>query len=481
MADQHAQTMNEVTSPAWMVGVPPGLIDRSTVDYEFQEYRNQSSNTSGATNYRLYTTDTTSYLYLPSAHLEVEFQIKASDSGVTAGNQTALASNGWSLFENAKLKIGDELVAQLDKPAKAVHPRILAEYSREYMQTVAQKSHHFCDEKSDLGDATTVDRVDGSAASADGTYPSGLYDEVQFLVSSNEITNVFANDNYDPAFRSKVNRCTAEGATGNGGDLNTIASTAAKQRILLPLSEAFPLLGQYSRVVKGSKLEIELNKISSAAEAVFGATDTANVSVSISEIALWVARVKPSLSAMKLIESQIAESPVVNVNYHNMKYYSQTNVRSDNQGENTWTVTHKQNRPSHCYLFFQRVARDSNSNLNPLEFDYFSQINRVEMRINGRQVPHIAYTNDAQVDRARIVHELQRIAGKDRDPADSCCVNYDSWGRNKALYGFDFSHLEGSAYESTSTAEIEVRWNQSADTPSNYNVGLVMFSQANAL
>lgn len=479
--DEQAEVPNVIMDDAWMLSKAPFKIDDSTIEYEFQEYPYSSTNASSDTQYRLWSTDVSSYFFLPSAHLQCTFQVTdTNDAAIDVTDQSALASNGWSLFENVQLRLGDELISQLDKPAKASRLRQLVEVGQDYMDKAGQHSHHFEDRVSDAHAVTTVDRdlsvyagSDNSAGAA-GYYPTSMYDESQvYLTAANPaalsgttaLPSVRKNPNFDKNFKNKVDRSTAS------------------QTIMLPLSEVFPLCGQYTRVIKGTKIEVQLNKISQLSEAIFGSLAKTAVKLDISKLSLWIARVKPSLPALKMVECQLAKSSQVQMLHSNMKYYQLSNVTAGTNSED-WQVVHRQSRPSHAIVGFQFIDRDTDTNLNALAFDELltgagaQTLSRVELRVNNHQVPSYPYNPASGYDKARIIHDIHKLGGKDRDYADAPIVCYENWAEGLyPIFVFDLSYLEGDAYESRTQSVINLRWQTSASPASNYNVCLLLFSE----
>lgn len=467
--------------------VPPAVKD--IVDYEYMAYENSNANVSDQTQYRLWSTDTQSHYYLPSAQLEVSFftyQGALGSTGPTtpvlASQSTALASNGWSLFQDCKLRLNDLEVAQVMKPGKMCQILNLVEKGKNNIDTIGEMSHYFVDSVSDLGVTGTVFYRDAPAAGAGTTVtadgasgstgeaynPLGMYDEIQFArtvigsgSTGSAVTSVRKNPDYDPAFKRKVDR-----------------AVAGIQKIFLPLKDIFPIL-ELDRVVKGTKIEVELNKISNVAEALFGATTTS--SINIVRVRLWLARLRPSLSALSRIESQIAANPLVTHTFDNVRLYTLP-YNDTSIGDKIWQLTHKQSRPSKIYVGFQFMTRDSDVRLNPLQFDGLGtsgamNISRIELRANGKAVPNVAYTPDTET--SRILYDLYRMGSKDIE--DSACITYKNWKSVYPIFGFDLSMQEGSPYETRSQTVLDLFWSLSTAAAAAYNVVAVVVSEGSAL
>lgn len=465
------EMMNDPT--IWDVARPQGSLPRDTIDWEYMKYENSGADVSSSTNYRLWTTDQNSFYYLPSAYLQVDFKVTSDGTTqVVLADQTALASNGWSLFQDIRLRMQDVEVAHVLKPGKLSQMRNLLEAGKDYIETVGENSHYFIDHVSDVASTSTVAYtaplvdLDGAA----GTSPAGLYHEIQYVreqvgADANHIgvTSVSKNPKFDPSFQRKIDRAIVSG----------------NQKIFLPLRDIFPLM-QMDKVVRGTKIEVEANKISNKAEALFGATTAAQVH--IQRMQLWIARVRPSLDALARLEQQMNEKPVIEHTFDNVRLYSLP-YSTLTQGEQVWQLQHKQNRPTKVLIGFQFATRDTDVRLNPLQFDLLGAaganvLNRVELRHNGKQVPNIVF--DPSYDYSRILQELYRMGYKEGDVADSSIVNYKNWKTLYPIFGFDLEKLEGAPYESRSQSTLDLVWSTNADADANYNIVAVVYSEGKA-
>ncbi len=473
--DEQAE-VGPILSDIWNVAKPPVEVDDSTIQYEFMEYPHYGS-PANETTLRVWSTDVSSYFLLSSAMLHVEFQVKSSASALTVADQTALASNGWCVFNQVRLRLGDEQIAQVDQPGKACQMRNLVELGQDYMERAGQNSHHFIDRTSDAHSASLVARtirfVGQSTVGSTDYYPRGMYDENQLYISGatdapltgdTDKPTSRKNPNFDLSFQRKVDR------------------SPTVQSVFLPLSELFPLCAQYNRVIKGTKIEVECVKESEVARAVFGAVAASGLTLHITKYSLWVARLKPSLPALQMVESQLANRSQVEMLHSAMRLYTFPGQPAQ-AGSNTWPIHHKQSRPTHAIVGFQYSDRDTLSTLNPLVWDdLVGKISRLELRYNGRSVPLISYVPNNSQEVPRIIHDLHKIGGKDRDPADSPIISVDNWVSGLYnLFAFDLQYTEGDAYESRQSCVLDLKWTLS-DTPgATYTVMALLFSEAKSV
>jgi len=540
--------MQESTGSVFDIAYPLRSLPKDIVDFKYVYYESLGSNLgvtgNNTTFYRLYSTDGESFYYLPSAMLEIEFFSYSDNSSsrtpVVENTVTskALASNPWLLFQDAKLLFNDELVSQVLNPGKLVHMILLTEKDKGYIKSVGANSGYYIDEVSDRAtlnagtagdyitafwDATGVTDSAGSAtvtlpvATTTGTAgvidtyaPKGMYNEIQIsrklFGGVTGIQAVRKNPNFDQAFKDKIDAAVAVSGT-------------VSRRIFLPLKDLFPIMSM-DRVIRGTKIEIQMNKQTNATNYMFGSETTVASSkatatagfIDITKMRLWVAKLKPSVAAYAKVEKQIAANPSVEHEYENYQIYSQL-YPLPITGDGTFTVSHKQNKPKRIYVAFQYSLRDQSVLLNPLQFDLLCQIpmdnaavlpthgavpynasasvgtglNRVTIEVNGTQVPVQYYNPSSNTDIARIVNDLYEVAGVDDERVAP--ITQKNWVTQYPIFGFDTSMVEGSPYESRTQTVIEVKWNDSLGATNTglgtgaslaYNVWCLVVSEGRA-
>lgn len=476
------EARGSVSSPAWDIHSVKMVDDNSVIDYDYHEYQySNNNNISTAPIIEVFTTDTKGLFYTPGMKLEVKFKVTTGQSALTVADYSALASNGWLIFDMVKLRFGNNLIGELQYPGKATHVYNLLNFSKDYMTQMGPLAHQYLDEVSD-GYSTTKTTVNApyvgsnNLALAAGHFPTGLYHEKQvYLTQANPAAisgtasepSIRQNPDFDPAFKDKVDR------------------SVLPQSIMLPLNQPFPILGMYSRVLQGTKISVELTKTSDVARAVFGSLT--DLELTILGISLWVPRLKPSLSAMSVFSREVKASPKVTMLYHDLSYFHSDNYDAG-AGYKSWIVSNKINKPSSALLFFQGASRDTSQLLNPLEMDLPKSsdgtvvLSNVEIRINGVKMPSYGVYQPS-IEKTRIVSDIMKLANKDNKWDSSSCITVENWDQGKSLFAFDFSAVEANAFEATSTAEIEVRW-QIANTVSNiplYNVCMAIKSQGESV
>lgn len=471
---------------AWDIANPTIRPHDGTVDFEYMVYENHGADVTGRTDYRLWSTDTESFFLPESAVLEVKFRVKSSANGnassLLADQQRALASCGWYLFEDARLVVQDQELAHVVKPGKVAHMHMLLHSDRTHIQSVQEQSHIYIDEVSDAGSVDLMNRTtDGvasgtitSRASAVGSYYENIYDfrgatagpgSTGVFFGLSATANTVQNIKFDPSFKSKVDRQVAVGTD--------------YQTIRLPLKQIFPLL-ETGRVIKGSKFEIQLNKISNVKEALYHDNGAVDSEIIINRVRLFMARVRPSFDTLAKVNIALKNTPKVEHVYEHMKLYSYP-YPDTSSGEKVFQLVTKQNKPTKVVIGFQFSSRSQNEKLNPLKYDLLGSsdsclINRIELHHNGKRVPNIVY--DPSTDYTRILDEIYRVGNVQQD--DAHAITHKNWKTMYPLFVFDCSQLEGTAYETRTQSVLELFWTLSDSPPSNYTVFALVYSEMKA-
>lgn len=472
----------DVPGDIFDIDVPLPPKPRKTQEVEFVAYENQGRNLANDTSYRLWSTDQSSYFYLPGAHLEIDYKVTKSDDSApatTANNQVTLASNGWYMFEDARLLISDVEVHHIQKPGKVAHLKMLCDSSKDWVEQCGANQHYFLDEVSDKGDVTTIDAVDPvtGAATTASTTPVGFYYEDQYTrtvgasETNSHVTSVLPNPLFDPAYKRKLDR--------------QIAAGTGYQRCVLPLKDIFPFCN-LPRVLKGSRIEFRANKIATAVEALFGDSGVDGATpgkLVINRMQLWIPRVTPNPAVQsslidKITSMKSADSKVVHT-FENCLLYSYP-YSDTSAGQKTYQLVHKQNLPLKVIVGFQFANRATSDKLNPLKYDLLGaddacQISDIHMNHNGRMVPNVRY-NPKDEGHARILNDFYRVCNIDDE--GSSCITEENWASMFPLFSFDLSHLSNEAMESVTQSVLDLKWTVASGGASRaYTVFAWVFSE----
>ena len=453
-------------APVWDISNPSTDLDLSTEAFDWHEIREQAVDVSNKQNYRLYTTDQEAFFLPSSAHLQFDFQVKKSNGDALAeSDYTALVADSLSCFEDIVLRFDNNEMARLNKPGKAHYMKALCEYSEEFAKSVASNHRFYPDSASDFGLDSTVEQteiiVGGDLTGApinSRTTPKGMFQPLQMVYTASDPSlasgDIRKNPNYNPGFRQRVQNSTG------------------KVTAFVPLSECFPILEQYNRVMKGLRLEVEANKVSQVPEATFGAL-VGTPTLEISRISMWIARVKPSLAVLKSVENTLVSNSQARFNYDHMEHFALENVDKATTSR-TWRIASEHAKPLKLIVGFQRTDRKTNHKLNTLEFDT-NNVSSIHVRINGVQYPVEQYQPSNPHDVNRIVSDIYRVGCKN-DGQSSSLITRDNWDSHNALYVFDLNYQPESSLRQRQVAEVELRWTLSSAPSVNYDVQAVLFS-----
>ena len=457
-------------APVWNISDPPSGVDLSTESYDWHEVKETHEDVSNLTQYRLYTTDKEAFWLPASAHLQVTFQVKDNGgSALAVTDYTSLVGDALACFENMRLRFDNNEIAQLDKPAKSHVMRALVEYTKEYAETIGQNQYFYPDSASDQAAVTsvapTVNRTavagttDLSAESGADLYkPQGMYHEHQILFTAANPTAVSGLIRSNPNF-SKEHKIRVDSSTG------TVTA-------MIPLACVFPIMGEWDRVFKGTRIEVEATKVNSVSEATFGAV-ASEPTLSVSGISMWIARLKPSLPILSDIEKTLVSQSQARFKYNHMELYHKDNIEKTTLSQ-SYRVASEHARPTLLVVGFQDTNRSTNHKLNTLQFDRVN-VSKIHVRLNGHQYPLEEYAPGD--DHSRVLADIYRVGCKQGDEGSSALVTNSNWSSLYPIYVFDLQYQPESSFKSKQIAEVELRWTLSSAPTNNYDVQCLLFSE----
>lgn len=451
------------------------------VKYTPVRFEQQSNYSATTVDFQAYTTDRSAFYDLQQAAIEVDFDVTQSDgTPIELSDQTALASNGWSLFDTMQISVNGKVIQDYHQgaPKLVSHMQNLTRRSREWLETVGKNSHHFVDIVSDSGIGITGyagPHVTGTAAPAATTLPVNSFyhehesDKEDLGSGAYALTRTAANSKFDKTFKEKVDLAVLHGTRGKS------------QKIFLPLTEICPLLESLDKVVQGVVLKVDSKKVDTAAKAVFGVST--DCLVKITGFALWVPTVQPTLSALARFQKSISEKPRVELQYRDVALVREQISNPAVAGQKRIRLESAVNNPTRVLVGFRDVRRDSDRRFNPLEFDLCGGANpktigisRIHLRANGVSTPSEEYL--PKEDSHRILQDLYRIYGKNMDATDSCVVTSKSWQDLHSIFAFSLDGSDAQAqFESSSSVNLELVFESDA---CNYNYEVVALIESKA-
>ncbi len=128
----------ETVNPHWDVFTPP-LLDRSTTEYEYVEYREKNVNVNGLPQYELVNQDLDLFLLPSESFIQVKCIIRDQANAIIPSGDVALQNSGYSLFDKAYYYMNDQAVENLDYVGMMTHVKHLCSASKECEQSLEQQ------------------------------------------------------------------------------------------------------------------------------------------------------------------------------------------------------------------------------------------------------------------------------------------------------------------------------------------------------
>ena len=430
--------------------------DASTTKYERYEVKTNTAEfgLGQTTNFEIKNNDTDGYYDIGDTQLWLQYQLLNNTSACTNLEQVHL-SNPWMLFDRVTLLLNGVQIASISDPGIVHTMRMLVEGGKSYSDSVQQKSHFF--PLSKYEDADLGSKVLGTAASGDATYPTNSWsDRNQFVVATNEITNIIENPNYDENFAKQ-----------------NALSTNVNNYCLLNLGELIPYLAQYNRVSRGQVFELKLTR-SSPAKALFAGI--AAPDFHIKKLSLFMRRVKPSLSKQVVLNSTLSSKAVVPLVYDHVDVHVEHDINKSTLA-NRFIIAHRSARVKQILVAFCEARNSESVRRDPLAFRR-NKVNSIECRINGISFPDqiYRYTDEGS---SRIIADIHELGMKNQVWDGDSLIDPVNWETTRCVYAFDTSRQEES-FDSARNVQTELRYTLESAADNNYNVYCIVVSERKA-
>lgn len=137
---------HNIVNPYWSI-LDPELIDDSTTQYDYVNYKEQNVATSATqTSYTLETKDIATYLYPHAGKLQFSYKIvDTTGNPIPITDKVAVQNNILSLFKDITYYIEDQSIEKLDMPGLAYTIKNVSEFSKQYGQSVSSNENFFLD------------------------------------------------------------------------------------------------------------------------------------------------------------------------------------------------------------------------------------------------------------------------------------------------------------------------------------------------
>ena len=424
------------------------LRDNSIKSKLLREYRSDSTPVDTDPNIVINVRDTSEWINLSEAYLEISGTSKGSAAGslaadVTAGNIGLEAGGASSLFSTSRLRVANNLVE-----SNEVYSHYNA-FMKQLLNSCDDYTRSIAIQNSFVLDTTTA--ADDVPYTATFTTPAGVY--VPNIVTP---VTVVPSATYNSGF------ATRKALFG----LSTAARS--KQVFYLPLRFLFDFC-EVQKVIKGGPIRIELVK-RGLDEMVWGSGTTSFFS--IDKCSLWMPIVQPALPVLASLETQLSRGLNMPWSYTNWRTYA-----SDSQtagGNRRYTFNSQSEKPLGAILYC-KVNKDAG--VNQRNFNNFAFDNclttQCQLLINGMRYPYTAYnpvwgagpTQDTGRVYAGLMEYMQKFKG---EMDTGSLLNVSNHRSLYPLYYFDFGSLDDLPSNGGYQISVELQCQDQA-------LGMVMF------
>lgn len=186
----------EIVNSHWDAFTAP-LMDKSTTEYEYAEYREKNVNVAGLTQYELINQDLDLFLLPSESYIQVKCTISNTVGDIISGGDIALENSGFSIFDKGFYYMNDQAIENLDYVGMLTHVKHICNASKESEHSLQQQG--FCLDRGYGGVANNLTFVNVTAAprtpTSITTTNAGLFLFANTLVTDNDTIQMFINGN----------------------------------------------------------------------------------------------------------------------------------------------------------------------------------------------------------------------------------------------------------------------------------------------
>lgn len=428
------------------------------------------SDTSNATSFSLAGNDPSSYYDFSNTYLQLRYQAFQAD-GTTAlseADRTAILSSPWCLVKDVKLKMNGTVVGMVEHPGLQSHMKNLATKGRHWMETAGKAQHMYQVKQTDNGSQVTaasitphdsdfVTNSTGWKPSQDPYVKHQIYKAVQTIGATGYyfVQDTRENPYYDEDFKERCVRI--DSATD----------------VFLRVADLFPQI-DLSRTARGTVLSLEFSKNTSYGEVLYGIVDDATTK--ISRAVLWLRKVNPSLSGLKIWNDTLAKQPISQANFPDYRLEVIPVEAGFGAGRKHHLISSRVFHPRRVFIAFRRKDRLTDIQRNSLEFGHpyssTPQIDDLQVLSNGVRTPPTPYK--PATEQSRLLNELARISGIDEQ--ESMLVTRSNW-EFQGIYAFDLESSDSSSFSSRSNSQLEVSYSITSTVSGAYDVNVLIESE----
>lgn len=484
-------------NPMWSITSPLSVVDNSTQEYAWTEYRPTTNESATQGNFRVVMNDMENWHRFSEAQLECHFKVYKD----VAGTRTNLEAddgvsmpNGFGIWKNIKLLLNKQHLADSPDLADVTTIKNLVNYSQDYAKSVGSNQHFYPMSVSGINEwrnpspvssAINVFAWDGVSGNSSGgnynthrDYVAGADQNVWNPINhtspiQEQLGVTFDGTNYDIVKTGKIRENPDYDPNyGKSVDKLDLSQTVT---VMLPLKELFPVLGQcFDRVHRASRFELSLDQETDLNKICYVANETNDFtlhSVDITRVSLWVPRVLPSLSTQAMLQKTLASNDTITCKYEHSHLYSETDINNTTTSNRIRLATESA-KIVRMFVVFMLKSRKEFPKEYPFQYEDLG-VKRLEARINGIQLPGEQYEVDRHL--PRVLHELHGLSMKNRDYENGSLIDFKAFNEGPMrIYGIDVSKQSESIYKTKNVSDSEIRYELSGNTSDNYNVLTLM-------
>lgn len=237
------------------------------------------------------------------------------------------------------------------------------------------------------------------------------------------------------------------------------------------------------KVTRGLRWRLILNRESDG-QVIFHDTTTIALngsidrSFSLSYISCWIPRLKPSLSALSMIEKQLVSSDTFDVHFTDINLFRTATVQSNSANNATFQLSTTSKKVVRCWVAMQRSERVNDSQIvNKRVFDLLGTTS-IQCRLNGKIYPLYEYKLTYNTATAlgiqypvsgvnRLYNAFLESGNKLHNFDESSPIDLNSFLQLHSIFYFDMTNQPEELFQSLKASEIEIRWSNQAGGGTN--------------
>tara|TARA_R110000803_G_scaffold73838_3_gene137750 strand:- start:634 stop:1953 length:1320 start_codon:yes stop_codon:yes gene_type:complete len=383
----------------------------STSNERHSEVKTDNSVITNDQVFRLQLRDTTNWFNLSKSYLEIKFRItEANGTPYASGEVVALQNHALSLFSRATLRLGGNIVEDVNEVALTTMFKSLLNYSQDYAVSSGSNSLFYKDEA--LGGADVAEFIGSPFTARNSTFNKGYFTRYNLMKNSQYVT------------------------------------------ACVPLMELFSCASVDRCLGKGVECVIELTKNSNAS-AIHTLSITDAV-VEMSKISAWISYQTPQPEVELSLNSAVANGLISTFNFPHYSTYTSSTIPSASSGVQSFRINTQSQKPMWVFLMLRKSAQSQPDNSQVS----VSKMTNLHVRVNGKQYPEneLVATLDAgnYDDFARVYADLVSYLNKVNDYSNGISISATEWANTHSIFAVDLTALPENITQSP--IDLEARF-----------------------